>query len=75
MTAPMSVRIAGTNFVHKVLLHRHQLEILTGCLRDSVLSRIFWAIVSTSAWACTIEAPGLSRPIARHCTSLRLATS
>src|SRR5436190_11724397 len=32
-------------------------------------------MVSTSAWPCPIETPGLSRPIARHCTLLRLATS
>src|SRR5215211_3648092 len=32
-------------------------------------------MVSTSAWAWPIATPGLSRPITRHCTLLRLATS
>jgi len=65
----------GSNFVDKVLLHRHKSEVLTGGARIVVFVANFLSDGVRFSLGLPDRNAGLERAIARHCTLLRLATS
>ena len=75
ITAPISARIAGRTSLTRCCFIGSRRKYCPA-VREMVFSwRIFSAIVSASAWACSMLTPGFRRAMTRHCTLLRLATS
>ena len=75
MTAPISARIAGRTSLTRCCFIGSRRKYCPA-VREMVFSwRIFSAIVSASAWACSMTTPGFRRAMTRHCTLFLLATS